>query len=113
MGKIVERSIVYSELPSQARFHASEARFKGFSGPIGSGKSVALCQDAVRAMYVNPATTGLLGAPTFAMLRDAVLVTLTRILHDAKIPYRYNKAERVLTNLDSRSRVLLRPVEEF
>lgn len=45
------RDIAYRPLPSQRRFHESTARFKGFSGPIGSGKSQALCQEAIKLSY--------------------------------------------------------------
>ncbi len=61
----VEREITYDPLPSQKAFHQSDARFKGFSGPIGSGKSQALCQEAIRLSYINSGRTGLLGAPTY------------------------------------------------
>jgi len=60
-----DRKIVNNALPSQKRFHNSKARFKGFSGPIGSGKSQALCQEAIRLTYLNPGRTGLIGAPTY------------------------------------------------
>ncbi len=50
-GRIRFRGIVYRPLESQKRFHESKARFKGFSGPIGSGKSQALCQEAVKLTY--------------------------------------------------------------
>jgi hypothetical protein len=60
------RDIAYHPLPSQQRFHDSAARFKGFSGPIGSGKSQALCQEAIKLSYQNPGRTGLIGAPTYA-----------------------------------------------
>ena len=42
-NRIFFRGIEYSPLPSQKAFHQSQARFKGFSGPIGTGKSQALC----------------------------------------------------------------------
>ena len=58
--------IRYSPLPSQKKFHALGTRFKGFSGPIGSGKSQALCQEAIRMSYINPGRLGLIGAPTYA-----------------------------------------------
>jgi hypothetical protein len=61
------RVIEYSPLPSQRRFHGSTARFKGFSGPIGSGKSQALCQEAIRLSYLNPGRQGLIGAPTYKL----------------------------------------------
>lgn len=60
------RRIEYQALPSQQKFHDSRARFKGFSGPIGSGKSAALCQEAIKLAYLNPGRTGLIGAPTYA-----------------------------------------------
>ena len=61
------REITYEPLPSQRLFHQSDARFKGFSGPIGSGKSQALCQEAIRLSYLNPGRMGLLGAPTYPL----------------------------------------------
>jgi hypothetical protein len=108
-----ERTIKYSPLPSQKAFHASTARFKGFSGPIGSGKSAALCQEAIRMSYVNPGRTGLIGAPTYPMLRDSTLAALLETLRDNEIPHELNKAENVLTMKDSGSRILLRSVDEF
>ena len=61
------RKIAYSPLKSQAEFHRSAARFKGFSGSIGSGKSAALCHEAIKLTYLNPGRTGLVGAPTYPM----------------------------------------------
>jgi hypothetical protein len=105
--------IAYAPLPSQKRFHDSPARFKGFSGPIGSGKSQALCQEALRLTYLNPGRLGLLGAPTYPMLRDATQGTLFEILETNKIAYDHNKAENILIMKDTRSRILFRPVDEF
>lgn len=107
------REIIYDPLPSQKRFHASGARFKGFSGPIGSGKSQALCQEAIRLSYMNPGRLGLLGAPTYPMLRDATQATLFEILEGNEIPFDYNKAENTLVMQETRSRMLFRPVDEF
>src|ERR1700719_537632 len=59
--------IEYDPLPSQRTFHESAARFKGFSGPIGSGKSQALCHEAIRLSYLNPGRQGLIGAPTYSL----------------------------------------------
>ena len=108
-----ERGIRYRSLPSQARFHASVARFKGFSGPIGSGKSQALCQEAIRMSYINAGRLGLVGAPTYPMLRDATQNTLFEILDRNRIPHDFNKAENVLIMRDTRSKVLFRAVDEF
>jgi hypothetical protein len=107
------RGIEYAPLPSQRKFHSSDARFKGFSGPIGSGKSQALCQEAIRLSYINAGRVGLIGAPTYPMLRDATLATLFDILNANFIPYEYSKGDNVLTMTDSGSRVLCRSVDEF
>ncbi len=107
------RKIAYAPLPSQERFHLSRARFKGFSGPIGCGKSQALCQEAVKLSYLNPGRTGLLGAPTYPMLRDATQSTLFEILDANRIPYDHNKGENTVVMKDTRSRILFRAVEEF
>jgi hypothetical protein len=108
-----ERQIAYKPLKSQARFHACQARFKGFSGPIGSGKSQALCQEAIKLSYLNKGRLGLLGAPTYPMLRDATQAALLEVLNDNDIPFDLNKAENSLTMKDTGSRILFRSVDEF
>src|SRR5579885_328477 len=107
------REIAYSPLESQRRFHASEARFKGFSGPIGSGKSAALCHEAIKLSYINAGRTGLIGAPTFPMLRDATQAALIEILERNKIPHELNRADNCLVFRQTKSRILFRAVEEF
>src|SRR6266545_2001236 len=104
----VIREIAYKPLPSHREFHACDARFKGFSGPVGCGKSQALCHEAVKLTYRNPGRMGLLGAPTYPMLRDATQATLFEILDANAIPYDFNKAENVLLLLDSKSRIIFR-----
>src|SRR5215813_8575249 len=110
---IIERNIAYTPLPAQKKFHDATERFKGFSGPIGSGKSQALCQEAIRLSYLNWGRTGLLGAPTYPMLRDSTQTTLLEILETNRIPYDHNKAENTLIFKETRSKILLRAVEEF
>jgi len=109
----VKRLIQYDPLPSQRKFHDSTAAFKGFSGPIGSGKSQALCHETIKLAYCNPGRMGLVGAPTFPMLRDATQATLFEILDRNRIPYEMNKAENVLTLADSRSKIVFRAVDDF
>ncbi|HLJ47568.1 MAG TPA: terminase family protein [Bryobacteraceae bacterium] len=109
----ITREIEYQPLPSQQKFHRSKARFKGFSGPVGCGKSQALCHEAIRLSYINRGRLGLIGAPTYPMLRDATLVSFIEVLARNEIPYEFNKAESVLTMRDSGSRILFRAVDEF
>jgi hypothetical protein len=63
--------------------------------------------------YLNAGRMGLVGAPTYPMLRDATQSTLFEILDRNRIPYDFNKAENLLTMRDTRSRVMFRAVEEF
>ena len=107
------RHIEYSPLPSQKEFHRSTARFKGYSGSIGSGKSAALCHESIRLSYLNAGRTGLVGAPTYPMLRDATLTALMQILEGNKIPFELNKSEFVITMLDTQSKILLRSMDEY
>lgn len=108
-----DRRIEYSPLPSQKAFHTSPSRFKGFSGPIGSGKSQALCHEAIRLTYLNPGRLGLIGAPTYPMLRDATQRTLIEILDQNRIPYEFNKSEMAIRLKDTDSRIILRAVDHF
>jgi hypothetical protein len=91
----------------------SKARFKGYSGSIGSGKSQALCQEAIKLSVLNKGRTGLIGAPTYPMLRDATLASFVSILDRSGLPYDLSKAENTITMGDTGSKILLRPVEEF
>ncbi len=113
VGGVRFREIEYGQLASQKKFHDSSARFKGFSGPVGSGKSAALCMEAIRLTYLNPGRTGLIGAPTYPMLRDATQKALIEILDANKLPHVWNRAENVMVMSDSGSRILFRAVEEF
>ena len=108
-----EREIEYDALPSQSKFHGLTSRFKGFSGPVGSGKSQALCQEAIRLSYMNPGRLGLLGAPTFPMLRDATQAALFEILERNQIPYEFNKAENSIVITEVRSKILFRSLDEY
>jgi len=101
------------------RFHRSAAftiplrGSKVFSGPIGSGKSQALCQEAIRLSYLNAGRQGLIGAPTYPMLRDATLTSFLEVVGGSRIPYELNKSESVLVMKDTGSRIYFRAVDDF
>lgn len=107
------RNIGYKPLPSQARFHRLKTRFKGFSGPVGSGKSAALCQEAIRRAYQNPGRLGLLGAPTYPMLKDATVHSLLELLGRGEIPYELNKSQNYVVLRECESKILFRSMEEY
>lgn len=102
----------YRPLPSQDAFHASKARFKCFIGPVGSGKTKALCAEAVRVALENVGRTGLLGAPTYPMLRDVTLTTLVGILEGSAIPYDLNKSAFTIRLLETGSTILFRSLDD-
>ena len=110
---IRQRRTQIAALPSQQRFFASTAFTKGFSGPVGSGKTYALCYEALQCTARNPGRVGLIGAPTYPMLRDVTLTTMREILEEKRIPYSYLKQENVLTLLRSKSKILFRSLERF
>lgn len=90
-------TVRYDPLPSQRRAHASRAKFKGFSGPVGSGKTYWLCQEILRLSVVNAGMLGIVAAPTYKILRDVTQRTLFKLLRDNNIPFKYLKQEKLLT----------------
>lgn len=99
-------------LPSQAAFAGLTQRFKGFSGPVGSGKSAALCFECIRQSYMNHGRQGVLAAPTYGMLRDATLVALLAALHEHEIEFEFLKSDGELFLSASGAVVLLRSLDE-
>lgn len=84
---IFRRQLKYNRFVSQRLFDEHPAKFKGFSGPIGSGKSKALVMEAIKLAYINPGVLGLIGSPTYRLLTDTTLVELESSLIDHGIPY--------------------------
>src|SRR5436853_4569789 len=102
-GHLDELCWAYKPLPSQARFKAVRSRLKGFSGPVGSGKSAALSFEVLRFSYINRGRQGVLAAPTYTMLRDATLAGLLDLLSVQEVEFERKKAdgEIILTQPDS------------
>ena len=97
----------------QTAFHQSTASFKGFSGPVGSGKSRALCYEALWHGYKNPGCTGLVGAPTYPMLRDSTLLAFREMLNENDVPYEWNESEYRLRLTEPESLILFRALDNF
>ena len=97
---VCKRRIPYNRYESQRKFDELRCTFKGFSGPVGSGKSKALCHEVIKCCY-------LLGAPTEKLLASSTLIELLSILDQHGIPYRYRKF-----NVNPMSGVILQ-VEEL
>lgn len=110
MGR-VRYQIPYTRLPSQRQFHDLASTYKGFSGPVGSGKSMCLAQEAIRLAFINAGLTGLIGAPTFPMLRDVTQPAIMDVLTEAGIPFSHHKQENRLTLKPTGSSILFRSLE--
>lgn len=103
---------LYSPLISQAAFNKLDTRIKGFSGPVGSGKSAALCFEAIRHGYLNGGRQGLIAAPTYAMLRDATLTSLIEMMEEYEVDFEHRKSDGELDLIGPQATVLLRSLEE-
>lgn len=92
-------SIRYRKLEHQREFHDDlTTRFLHLSAGYGAGKSYALCMKALRFRWINRYTSGGLVAPTYPELKkDVIELMEEEILRPNKIPYRYNKSEKVFT----------------
>jgi PBSX family phage terminase large subunit len=102
----------YATLPAQRTFHSDlRARFKGYSGPIGSGKSYALVYEALFLSRMNPGLLGLVGAPTYRMLQDSTQRTFFEVLQSEGIEYTFNKQKNHLKFTDTGSEVIFRTME--
>ena len=106
-----EKKEGYSPLPSQQRFHELAAKFKGFSGPVGSGKSAALCYEALLQSERSPGCTGLIAAPTYSMLRDTTEPMLLALIEELNLDYEHKKTEAKIVIPRSESAILLRSLD--
>jgi hypothetical protein len=102
----------HDPLPSQSQFQGLRTRLKGFSGPVGSGKSAALCFEAIHQSYLNRGRQGLLAAPTLAMLRDATLAALLGMVEQLDVDFETKKADGEMGLKAARSIILLRSLDE-
>ncbi len=66
--------------PRQAEFVVTPARFAFYVGGVGAGKTYAGAARAVRYILDQPGSLGLIGAPTYPMLRDATSRTFFELL---------------------------------
>jgi hypothetical protein len=108
---LYRRRVPYSRYPSQQKFDASSAAVKGFSGPIGSGKSKAQCHEAIKCANLNHGVTGLIGGPTYRLLNDSTILELLATLEEHGIPHQWLKASQTLQLTEPNSTILVRSLE--
>ena len=73
---------------------------------------MALAQEAIRLAIVNAGLLGLIGAPTYPMLRDVTQRALLDVLDQNNIPYEFHKAENLLT-MENGSEIIFRSLDNF
>lgn len=102
----------YQALPAQRLFHADlSSRFKGYSGPIGCGKSQALSYEALFLSQMNTGLLGLVGAPTYRMLEDSTQRTFFDVLEKEGIDYTFHKQDNRVRLTATGSEVIFRSME--
>jgi len=102
----------YDALPAQRAFHMDLITpFKGYSGPIGSGKSYALVYEALLLSRLNPGLMGLVGAPTYRMLQDSTQRAFFEVLEAEGIDYRFSKQNNSLRFRQNGSEIVFRTME--
>ena len=72
---------------------------------------MALAQEALRLATKNAGLLGLIGAPTYSMLRDVTQRTFFEILEQNQIRYTFRKQENHLTLFPWRSEVIFRSLD--
>jgi hypothetical protein len=113
------RRIRYVASPTLARFHASNAFYRGVMGPVGSGKSTAMCMELVqRAQRQRPGPDGIRRSRfavvrnTYRELADTTLKTwLDWFPEDLFGRFAQTSMTHVLRFADVRMEVLFRSLE--
>jgi hypothetical protein len=62
---------------------------------------------------MNPNCMGLIGAPTYPMLKDATLPALLKALEEAKVKFEYNRSENHLYIEEVEAKILLRSLDDY
>jgi len=96
--------------PAQWAFVESDARFSLYIGGVGAGKTFAGAAKSIVRVIEHPGALGLIGAPTYPMLRDAAQRTFFELLPRPLIAA-YHKSEERL-DLCNGSEVLFRSLDQ-
>lgn len=96
--------------PKQDDFVRSAARFSFYVGGLGAGKTYAGALRAILRSQQQPGSLGLIGAPTYTMLRDATQRTFFELLPRALIAS-FNRTDQHLV-LRNGSEILFRSLDQ-
>ncbi len=101
--------IIWTLNPAQWDFVHCASRFSFYVGGLGAGKTTAGAMRAILRAVEYPGSLGVIGAPTYPMLRDATARTFFALLPPSLIA-RYNKTEGHLI-LRNGSEILFRSLD--
>jgi phage terminase large subunit len=100
----------YRPWSPQEKFHNSLAKFRGFIGGLGSGKTLCGAVESIITALDYKGSLGVILAPTYRMLCDSTIRTFLEICpHD--LIERYNRSEQHMTLIDG-SEILFRPGDD-
>ncbi len=102
-------SLVWTLNPVQWDFVHCASRFSFYVGGLGAGKTTAGAMRAILRAVEHPGSLGVIGAPTYPMLRDATARTFFALLPTALVAS-YNKTEGHLI-LRNGSEILFRSLD--
>lgn len=94
----------------QQAFHSLLAKFRGFIGGVGSGKSMGGAAEAIRQIITQPGSVGIVGAPTFPALDQTTKPMFFQLL-PAELIHKYNESKNYLICTNT-SKVIFRGLEE-
>jgi PBSX family phage terminase large subunit len=80
-------------LKSQDDFIFSNKKYTAYIGGVGSGKTYA---GALKSIINRKGTRGAIIAPTYPMLRDVTILTLTDLLDEVGHKYQHNKSDNII-----------------
>jgi hypothetical protein len=63
--------------------------------------------------YLNRGCTGVIGAPTYPMLRDSTLKAFLELLEENKVPYHFQKSKYSIHIIEPASQILFRSLDFF
>jgi hypothetical protein len=76
-------------------------------------QSRALCYEALKLSYENRGCTGVIGAPTYPMLKDLTLTAFRELLEENNVPHSFRRSENILSLLEPKSQILFRSLVSF
>lgn len=96
--------------PRQHQFVTDAARFPGYVGGIGAGKTFS---GAVKALLrIDKPGLGGVFAPTYSMLRDATQRTLLGLFDQLGVGYEFRKGENAVTIPASGHEIIFRSLDD-